>query len=59
MTGKPTEGVARDRVVNSRLSPDDSKTFDRRRQERGGLSPSAYIRTLVREDGKKEKPAGG
>ena len=45
------EKQPRERVLAVRVGPSDEKIAERRRRERGNLSVSAYIRTLIREVG--------
>ena len=51
----PEEGKARETIRTVRLGPDDDATLEKRRKERGNLSVSTYLRTLVREDGGQAK----
>ena len=53
----PEEGKPREIVRSARLTPDDDAILQRRRRERGNLSVTSYLRTLVREDGDKTKGA--
>jgi hypothetical protein len=54
MARTPDEKDPRERVLAVRVGPTDEKIAERRRKERGNLSVSAYIRTLIREDGERK-----
>jgi Arc/MetJ-type ribon-helix-helix transcriptional regulator len=53
MTRTPETGVARTVPVTTRMTPREKDAVDRQAALRGHGSTSDYIRTLVREDGRK------
>jgi hypothetical protein len=54
----PDEGSARETIRSTRLGPADDAALNRRRAERGNMSVSTYLRTLVREDAGTAEPKG-
>lgn len=53
MVRTPEADGARERIVNMRLSPAESKALDEKKAARGIQSTSKYLRALIEEDEKK------
>lgn len=53
MARTPDGPVAREMPITVRLTPIERESLDEQRRARGGMTRSAYLRLLVRQDGNK------
>ena len=53
MARTPDGAMAREESITTRMAIPDRVALDKQRATRGGMSRSAYIRWLIREDGKR------
>lgn len=59
MARTPDGPEAREQPITFRTTPDERANLDAQRAARGGMSRSAYLRLLVRQDGNKIKRERG